>query len=206
MTDATAAVSPLRRCMIDDMSLRNLSPATQRSYLDAVSKRQPPCGLRPLNRTSARLGTAMSQFSRDLVSAREQASRSARDPASRRLRGAPTNCAALKCAVRGARLGHRPNELAAVNPLRKQTLALAARDHLDPTSHATARKTGRTLYDFLFHRRLPPRQNDQHRSNTVIDKTAYTSRFELTVLLRFYFLATTSASRRRSSASNWVDS
>ncbi|UZW53809.1 hypothetical protein NUH86_09605 [Sphingobium sp. JS3065] len=32
MIDATAAVSPLRRRMIDDMSLRNLSPATQRSY------------------------------------------------------------------------------------------------------------------------------------------------------------------------------
>jgi integrase/recombinase XerD len=38
MTDATAAVSPLRRRMIDDMSLRNLSPATQRSYLHAVLK------------------------------------------------------------------------------------------------------------------------------------------------------------------------
>ena len=38
MTEATAAVSPLRRRMIDDMSLRNLSPATQRSYLHAVSK------------------------------------------------------------------------------------------------------------------------------------------------------------------------
>ncbi len=38
MTDATAAVSPLRRRMIDDMSVRNLSPATQRSYLHAVSK------------------------------------------------------------------------------------------------------------------------------------------------------------------------
>ena len=38
MTDATAAVSPLRRRMTDDMSLRNLSPATQRSYLHAVSK------------------------------------------------------------------------------------------------------------------------------------------------------------------------
>lgn len=34
----TAAVSPLRRRMIDDMMLRNLSPATQRSYLHAVSK------------------------------------------------------------------------------------------------------------------------------------------------------------------------
>ena len=38
MTNATAAVSPLRRRMIDDMSLRNLSPATQPSYLHAVSK------------------------------------------------------------------------------------------------------------------------------------------------------------------------
>jgi site-specific recombinase XerD len=38
MAEATAAVSPLRRRMIDDMSLRNLSPATQRSYLHAVAK------------------------------------------------------------------------------------------------------------------------------------------------------------------------
>jgi integrase len=38
MTNATAAVSPLRRRMTDDMSLRNLSPATQRSYLHAVTK------------------------------------------------------------------------------------------------------------------------------------------------------------------------
>ena len=38
MTDATAAVSPLRRRMIDDMSLRNLSPATQRSYVHAVKR------------------------------------------------------------------------------------------------------------------------------------------------------------------------
>jgi len=38
MTDALRAVSPLRRRMIDDMSLRNLSPATQRSYLHAVAK------------------------------------------------------------------------------------------------------------------------------------------------------------------------
>lgn len=36
MADATSAVSPLRRRMIDDMTLRNLSPATQRSYLHAV--------------------------------------------------------------------------------------------------------------------------------------------------------------------------
>jgi protoheme ferro-lyase len=34
MADSTTtAVSPLRRRMIDDMMLRNLSPATQRSYL-----------------------------------------------------------------------------------------------------------------------------------------------------------------------------
>ena len=38
MTDAPTAVSPLRRRMIDDMRLRNLSPATQRSYLHAVTK------------------------------------------------------------------------------------------------------------------------------------------------------------------------
>ena len=38
MTDALRTVSPLRRRMIDDMSLRNLSPATQRSYLHAVTK------------------------------------------------------------------------------------------------------------------------------------------------------------------------
>ena len=38
MAEATVAVSPLRRRMIDDMSLRNLSPATQRSYLHAVTK------------------------------------------------------------------------------------------------------------------------------------------------------------------------
>ncbi|EAV40141.1 Integrase [Stappia aggregata IAM 12614] len=32
------AISPLRRRMIEDMTVRNLSPATQRSYLHAVSK------------------------------------------------------------------------------------------------------------------------------------------------------------------------
>ncbi|MGO7428497.1 phage integrase N-terminal SAM-like domain-containing protein, partial [Rhizobium ruizarguesonis] len=31
-------ISPLRRRMIDDMTIRNLSPATQRSYLRAVTK------------------------------------------------------------------------------------------------------------------------------------------------------------------------
>jgi len=33
-----AEISPLRRRMIDDMTVRNLSPATQRSYLHAVTK------------------------------------------------------------------------------------------------------------------------------------------------------------------------
>src|SRR3954464_13635394 len=33
-----AAVSPLRRRMIEDMTVRNLSPATQRSYVHAVTK------------------------------------------------------------------------------------------------------------------------------------------------------------------------
>lgn len=38
MTEAKPAMSALRRRMIDDMTLRNLSPATQRSYLHAVTK------------------------------------------------------------------------------------------------------------------------------------------------------------------------
>lgn len=33
-----AEMSPLRRRMIEDMTVRNLSPATQRSHLHAVSK------------------------------------------------------------------------------------------------------------------------------------------------------------------------
>lgn len=33
-----APASPLRRRMIEDMTVRDLSPATQRSYLNAVSK------------------------------------------------------------------------------------------------------------------------------------------------------------------------
>ncbi len=31
-------ISPLRRRMTEDMTVRNLSPATQRSYISAVSK------------------------------------------------------------------------------------------------------------------------------------------------------------------------
>jgi len=33
-----AEISPLRRRMIEDMTVRNLSPATQQSYLNAVAK------------------------------------------------------------------------------------------------------------------------------------------------------------------------
>jgi site-specific recombinase XerD len=33
-----AEISPLRRRMIEDMTVRNLSPATQRSYVNAVLK------------------------------------------------------------------------------------------------------------------------------------------------------------------------
>jgi integrase/recombinase XerD len=33
-----ADISPLRHRMIEDMTVRNLSPATQRSYIHAVSK------------------------------------------------------------------------------------------------------------------------------------------------------------------------
>ena len=33
-----AEISPLRRRMLEDMTVRNLSPATQQSYLCAVSK------------------------------------------------------------------------------------------------------------------------------------------------------------------------
>ena len=36
-----AELSPLRRRMIEDMTVRNMSPATQRSYISAVFKVQP---------------------------------------------------------------------------------------------------------------------------------------------------------------------
>lgn len=40
-------LSPLRRRMIEDMTVRNLSPATQRSYVHAVSKFSRYCGRSP---------------------------------------------------------------------------------------------------------------------------------------------------------------
>ena len=42
-----ADMSPLRRRMIEDMTVRNLSPATQRSYIHAVSKFSRHCGRPP---------------------------------------------------------------------------------------------------------------------------------------------------------------
>jgi integrase/recombinase XerD len=44
-----ATMSPLRRRMIEDMTVRNLSPATQRSYLSAVSKFSRHFGCSPDN-------------------------------------------------------------------------------------------------------------------------------------------------------------
>ena len=36
-----AEISPLRRRMIEHMTVRNLSPATQQSYLNVISKFRP---------------------------------------------------------------------------------------------------------------------------------------------------------------------
>ena len=42
-----AEMSPLRRRMVEDMTIRNLSPATQQSYIHAVSKFSRYCGHSP---------------------------------------------------------------------------------------------------------------------------------------------------------------
>ena len=48
-----AEISPLRRRMIEDMTVRNLSPATQQSYIHAVAKFS-----RYFERSPDRLGAA----------------------------------------------------------------------------------------------------------------------------------------------------
>jgi hypothetical protein len=48
-----AEMNPLRRCMIEDMKVRNLSPATQRCYVHAVAK-----FAQHFNRSPDRLGLA----------------------------------------------------------------------------------------------------------------------------------------------------
>ena len=57
MTDTDRQLSPLRRRMIDDMTVRNLSPATPRSYHHAVAKFS-----RYFGRSPARLDTRQTQF------------------------------------------------------------------------------------------------------------------------------------------------
>ena len=43
-----AEISPLRRRMIEDMTVRNLSPATQQSYIHAVAKFSQYSGVLPI--------------------------------------------------------------------------------------------------------------------------------------------------------------
>lgn len=70
-----AELSPLRRRMIEDMTIRNLSPATQRSYVHAVAKFS-----RHFGRSPDRLGledgrcprlSGASALDRDLVAGAE---------------------------------------------------------------------------------------------------------------------------------------
>jgi hypothetical protein len=53
-----AEISPLRRRMIDDMMIRNLSPATQQSYLYAVAKFSRHFGRSPDRHPAGRLPQA----------------------------------------------------------------------------------------------------------------------------------------------------
>jgi hypothetical protein len=54
----TAEISPLRRRMIEDMTIRNMSPATQRSYISAVSKFSRYFGRSPDKLRSAAIASA----------------------------------------------------------------------------------------------------------------------------------------------------
>ena len=101
-----AEMSPLRRRMIEDMTVRNLSPATQRSYLHAVTKFS-----RYFGRAPDRLGLEdVRAFQVHLVSAGEflagvepdglraavllwcHASGTARSPSGFRTRGSRASC------------------------------------------------------------------------------------------------------------------
>ena len=53
-----AEMSPLRRRMIEDMTIRNLSPATQQSYLYAVSQLRTPSSTARAETAPARRGTS----------------------------------------------------------------------------------------------------------------------------------------------------
>jgi integrase/recombinase XerD len=59
MADTTTAVSPLRRRMIDDMMIRNMSPATQRSYIHAVKRFSRHFGRSPDKRRSSKVSSGL---------------------------------------------------------------------------------------------------------------------------------------------------
>ena len=61
-----AEISPLRRRMIEDMTVRNLSPATQQSYLNAVSKFSRYFGCSPDRLTEDELRHARTSTHADL--------------------------------------------------------------------------------------------------------------------------------------------
>jgi hypothetical protein len=68
-----AEMSPLRRRMIEDMTVRNLSPATQRSYIHAVAKFSRFFGRSPdrLELEDVRGLSGTSRIERDLVAGAE---------------------------------------------------------------------------------------------------------------------------------------
>lgn len=58
-----ATTSPFRRCMIEDMTIRNLAPATQQSYMRAVAKFTGSLPTPQILPTSGGVGGPMPQFS-----------------------------------------------------------------------------------------------------------------------------------------------